>query len=62
MLRESREFTMNFEIVKGRTTLKRIRTRGIGAVAAALMVAGLFYAVAPASAQSPKVASASERL
>jgi ABC-type glycerol-3-phosphate transport system substrate-binding protein len=43
---------MNFEIVKGRTTLKRIRTRGIGAVAAALMVAGLFYAVTPASASS----------
>jgi ABC-type glycerol-3-phosphate transport system substrate-binding protein len=52
MLHESREFTMNFEIVKGRTTLKRIRTRGIGAVAAALMVAGLFYAVTPASASS----------
>ncbi|MGB7103009.1 MAG: extracellular solute-binding protein, partial [Acidimicrobiales bacterium] len=32
--------------------MKRIRTRGIGAVAAALMLAGTFYAAAPASASS----------
>ncbi len=36
----------------GRTNLKRIRTRGLGAVAAALMLAGTFYAAAPASASS----------
>jgi ABC-type glycerol-3-phosphate transport system substrate-binding protein len=36
----------------GRTNLKRIRTRGIGAVAAALMLAGTLYAAAPASASS----------
>jgi len=33
-------------------TLKRIRTRGLGVLAAALMVAGTFYAIAPASASS----------
>jgi ABC-type glycerol-3-phosphate transport system substrate-binding protein len=43
---------VNFELGKGRITLKRIGTRGIGAVAAALMVAGMLYAVTPASASS----------
>ncbi len=36
----------------GRTNLKRIRTRGLGVAAAALMLAGTFYAAAPASASS----------
>lgn len=36
----------------GRTNLKRIRTRGIGACAAALVLAGTFYAAGPASASS----------
>lgn len=36
----------------GRTNLKRIRTRGVGACAAALVLAGTFYAAGPASASS----------